>query len=241
MKTVYLFSISLTFIALTTGAVRAQETYFNVSESDITEKHKVIVQQQFSIQSFYRSLTTFDYGLGNNWEIGANLYNLDYYPDRKKIVRNDSSTQSAYSPLLMLNTQKVFDLNKHLKVGIGAQGGINLSPTNRNQFVGFAYTNLSGSFAKDHYKATVGAYTGHKRYLGEGPRIGFQAGFDAGIFYEKLHLMGDWISGSHEVGQSVLGVEIYLFKSVPLALGWQRSNSDGSSALVIQFSYMPQQ
>lgn len=241
MKTVYFFIVSLTFTALTTGAVRAQQTYFNVSESDITEKHKIIVQQQFSIQSTYRSLTTFDYGLGNNWEIGANLYNLDYDPGQRMLVRNDTSTQMAYAPLLLLNAQKVFDLNKQFRVGIGAQGGINLGPTNRNKFVGFAYTNLAGSFAKDHYKATVGVYTGHVRYLGEGPRIGFQAGFDAGIFYEKLHLMGDWISGSHEVGQSVLGLEIYLFKSVPLALGWQRSNSDGSSAVVVQLTYVPQQ
>ena len=241
MKTIYRLFTRLTITALISGSAQAQETYFNVSESDITEKHKIIVQQQFSIQSTYRSLTTFDYGLGKNWEIGANLYNLDYDPAQKMIVRNDTSTQMAYAPLLLLNAQKVFNLNDQFKIGIGAQGGLNLSPTNRSKFVGFAYSNLAGSFAKDHYKATVGLYTGHVRYLGDGPRIGFQAGFDAGIFYEKLHLMGDWISGSHEVGQSVLGLEIYLFKSLPLALGWQRSNSDGSSAVVVQLTYMPQQ
>ncbi len=228
-------------MALFSTAVQAQQTYFNVPESEITEQHKIIVQQQFSIQDFYRSLTTFDYGLGNNWEVGANLYNLDYYPDRKKIVRNDSSTQSAYSPLLLLNAQKVFELNKQFAIGIGAQGGINLSPDNHSRFVSFAYTNLNGSFFKEHYKATVGVYTGHVHYLGTGPHVGFQAGFDAGIFYEKVHLMGDWISGSHEVGQLVLGLEIFLSKHLPLSLGWQRNNADGSSALVVQFTFIPQQ
>ncbi len=240
MKFIYPFIYSLCLADLCTTIVKAQEPYCNVCESDVTENHKVIVQQQFDIQSFYRSLTTFDYGLGGGWEIGANLYNLDYYPDRKKIVRNDSTTQDAYSPLLLLNTQKVFKLNDVFTIGIGAQGGLNLTPADRHRLVGYGYANLSSSFRKDHYKTTVGIYTGHVHYLGEGPHVGFQAGVDAGIFYQKLHLLGDWISGSHEVGQLTLGVEVYLIKNVPVSVGWQRANVDGTSALVIQFSYIPQ-
>ena len=241
MKSIHLFFYSLLLIVLCGTMVQAQETYFNVPESDITEKNKILIQQQFSIQEFYRSLTTFNYGLGSGWEIGANLYNLDYYPDRKKLVRNDSTTQDAYSPLLLLNAQKVIKLNDQFSVGIGAQGGLNLTPADRHKFVAYGYANLAGSFYKEHYKASAGIYTGHVHYLGEGPRIGFQAGYDAGIFYQKLHLLGDWISGSHEVGQLTLGVEVFVFKTVPISLGWQRSNQNGASAFVIQFTYIPQE
>jgi hypothetical protein len=64
-------------------------------------------------------------------------------------------------------------------------------------------------------------------------------GVDAGIWYEKLHLLGDWATGTHEYGQLVLGLEVYLQKHLPLAFGWRRSNQDGSQGLVIQLIYTP--
>lgn len=231
----------LSLFSLCTTTALAQESYFNVPESDVAKAHKITVQQQFSIQDYYRSLTTFDYGLGKDWEIGANLLNLDYYPDQSRILRNDSTSERAYSPLLLLNAQKIFKLPSGFHVGVGGQAGYNLTPDkNQRRFVGYGYVNLNKQFYDEHYKLTVGAYTGHVRYLGNGQQIGFQAGFDAGIFYEKLHLIGDWISGQHDVGQLALGLEVFLSKSLPLAIGWQRSNQNGTSALVVQLTYMPE-
>ena len=219
----------------------AQESYFNVPESDVAEKNKFTVQQQFNIQDFYRSLTTIDYGLGKDWEVGANLLNLDYYPKSRSFQRNDSSTVSAYAPLLLLNSQKIFKLGNHFHIGLGGQAGLNLTPDKgQQQFVHYVYANLNKSFLDDHYKITAGLYNGHVRYLGGDQVVGFQAGFDAGIFYQKLHILGDWTSGQHDVGQLVLGLEIYLSKSLPLALGWQRSNQDGSSGLIVQLTYSPE-
>ena len=140
----------------------------------------------------------------------------------------------------MLNAQKIFKLPSGFHVGVGGQAGYNLTPDKtQRRFVGYGYVNLNKQFYKERYKLTVGAYTGHVRYLGNGQQIGFQAGFEAGIFYEKLHLIGDWISGQHDVGQLALGLEVFLAKSVPLAIGWQRSNQNGTSALVVQLTYMP--
>lgn len=240
MKILYVWLTSLLLASLPFLSAKAQETYFNVPESDITEKHKIIAQQQFTVQDFYRSSTTVNYGLGRDWEIGVNLYNLDYEPNSHKLTHNDSTTQIAYAPLLLFNVQKGFDLTKELKVGFGTQAGINLSPSRQSKFVHYTYVNLAGTFADDHYRATVGAFTGNSRFLGEGAKVGFQAGFDAGLFYQKLHLLGDWISGTHDLGQLVLGVEVYLNKHLPLAIGWQRANQDGSQALVVQLSYAPQ-
>ena len=140
--------------------------------------------------------------------------------------------------MLTLNTQKIFELPHDFHVGIGGQAGWNLTPNKgQHRFVHYVYANLNKSFVDDHHKVTAGVYNGHVRYLGEGPAVGFQAGFEAGIFYQKLHLLGDWISGQHEVGQLVLGLEVFLSKKLPLALGWQRQNQDGSSALVVQLTY----
>ncbi len=219
----------------------AQETYFNVSASEITEKKKILVQQQVDISDQLRSSTTFNYGLGRNWEIGVNLYNVNYQPDQKRFIRNDSSTRMPYAPLLLLNAQKVFELTDNLLIGVGGQGGANLTPTHgRSQLVGYAYANLAGSFQQEHYKWSAGGFASHARFLGGQSQIGFQAGFDAGVFYEKLHLLGDWVSGQHEMGQLVVGLEVFLGKNFPLAIGWQRANQDGSQGVVVQLSYIPQ-
>ncbi len=215
-------------------------SYFNVPESDVAETHKFTIQQQFIFQEFYRSLTTVNYGLGKDWEIGANLLNLDYYPNQSRILRNDSTTERAFSPLLTLNAQKIIKLPHQFHIGIGGQAGYNLTPDKtQRRFIGYGYVNLNKAFYHDHYKLTAGAYTGHVRYLGNGRQIGFQAGFNAGIVYEKLHLLGDWMSGQHDVGQLVLGLEVYLSKSLPISIGWQRSNQEGTSALVVQLTYSP--
>lgn len=218
----------------------AQQTYFNVPSSDIVEKHKVAVQQQINFGESFRSATTFDYGLGREWEVGLNLYNLDYEPKERRFTRNDSTTEHPYGPLLLLNTQKAFDITENLEVAVGAQGGLNLTPNHQSKLVGYLYTHIAGSLHDEHYKWSLGAYTANPRYSGEGKRAGFQAGFDAGIFYQKFHLLGDWISGFHDLGQLVLGAEVYLGEHLPLAIGWQRTNRDGSQAVVVQLTYTPQ-
>ena len=232
LTTVFLFT-------LVVRQVNAQQTYFNVPSSDIVDKHKVAVQQQINIAESLRSTTTFNYGMGRNWEIGANIYNLEYSPAENRFTRNDSTLDQPYGPLLLLNTQKSFNLTENIKVAIGAQGGMNLTPKNQPKWVGYLYANLAGSLHDDHYKWSMGAYTGNPRYTGEGRRTGFQAGFDAGIFYQKVHVLGDWISGLHGLGQLVVGAEVYLGKHLPLAVGWQRTNRDGAQALVLQLTYTP--
>lgn len=216
----------------------AQQTYFNVPSSDIVDRKKFAVQQQFNIESSYHSATTINYGLGNKTEIGANLYNLIYDPDQRQISRNDSSTQMPYGPLVLVNAQKGFDLTDNLTVGFGTQLGFNLSPNHRTRLVSYGYGQLAGSYQKQRYKWSLGGYVGNQPYLGEGRAYGFQGGFDVGVF-KKLHVLGDWISGQHVQGQLVLGVEYYLTKKLPIALGWQRTNVDGSQSAVIQFTYAP--
>lgn len=218
----------------------AQQTIFSVPSSDMTPRHKILAQQQVDINSEeIRGSTTVNYGLGRNWEVGFNLYNLDYLPRQHTWQRNDTTTQMPYAPLLLINAQKVIELTNTLHVGIGGQTGLNLFPTRQSAWEGWGYVNLGGSFMDDHYKAVIGTYAGNPRYLADGATIGFHVGFDAGIWYEKIHLLGDWASGSHEYGQLVLGAEVYLTKHLPLAAGWRRSNQDGEQALVIQLSYTP--
>ncbi|MBC3784895.1 hypothetical protein [Spirosoma utsteinense] len=218
----------------------AQQTYFNVPSSDVVDKHKVSVQQQVSFGESFRAGTTVNYGLGREWEIGLNVYNLDYLPSERRFTLNDSTVQEAYGPLLLLNSQKAFDITKHIEVAVGMQAGVNMSPRSKSKLVGYAYAHVAGSFHDEHYNWSMGVYGANSRYAGEGRRTGYQAGFDAGIFYQKVHLLGDFISGQHSLGQLILGVEVYAGKHFPLSIGWQRANQDGAQALVLQLTYNPE-
>ena len=237
MKKLYILLTGLLTLA---QVGRAQQTYFNVPSSDVVEKHNVSVQQQINIAESIRSSTTLEYGLGNEWEIGLNFYNLDYQPGDRRIMVNDSTVEKAYSPLLMFNSQRTIDLTKNIELGFGVQVGFNALTSRRPQFVGYAYGHVAATSSNEHYNISAGGYLANARYLGEGQNGGFQAGFDAGIFYQKFHLLGDWISGSHDFGQLVLGLEVYLGKKLPLAIGWQRTNKTGDQALVLQLTYNPQ-
>ncbi|MEO6287622.1 MAG: hypothetical protein ABIN80_16450 [Dyadobacter sp.] len=218
----------------------AQLTVFNVSSSDITDFRKVSVQQQFEVDDQIESSTTFTYGLGRNWEIGMNLINLNFSLKDRQFEFNDTSTAIPFSPLLLVNAQKVFELSDQLSFGIGGVGGRTLVSHHHGSFAYFGYANLAYSAGLDgQYQFAAGPYIGNHRYLGDGPSYGVQAAFDAGIWYKKLHLLGDWISGSHQKGKLSLGFGIFLAERFPVSFGWQRSNDDGAQAGVIQFTFLP--
>ncbi|WP_229310803.1 hypothetical protein [Larkinella arboricola] len=237
-KKLQLYSIGLLLLGLVT-TTRAQQTIFNVSSSDITKEGKVLAQEQLEIQDMIRSTTTVSYGLSKDWEVGLNLYNLDFTRQKPHFIRNDTTTSIPFAPLLLVNAQKAFNLSQTFKIGIGGQGGLNLS-SGRSQAVYFAYANLAASLIEEHYKLAVGSYNGNSRFLGDGPHTGIQAAVDAGLWYHKVHLLADWLSGSHQLGQLSVGVEVFLGEHLPVAVGWQRSNQDGSQGLILQVTYTPQ-
>ncbi|GAB3255696.1 hypothetical protein GCM10027347_17020 [Larkinella harenae] len=236
MKT-YCFLVGLLLSSLT---LQAQQTLFSVPSSDMTPAHQILAQVQLDInRQEVRSMTTVTYGLGHNWEAGLNLYHLDYQRPEHTWLRNDTTIQIPYAPLLLLNAQKTVDFNENLHLGLGGQTGVNVAVRHQSAWVGWGYANLGWDFSHHHYKAVAGLYAGNHRYLADGPRAGFHLGLDAGIWYEKLHLMADWATGKHDYGQLVLGAEVYLGSHLPLAVGWRRSNQDGGQALVVQLTYSP--
>ena len=78
--------IIITFLfILTSITTYAQQNYFNVPSSDITEKNKVFFQHQINISTdVIQNNTTFDFGLGNNYEIGINIIGLNF--ENKKCI-----------------------------------------------------------------------------------------------------------------------------------------------------------
>jgi hypothetical protein len=228
------------FLLLLCGGAQAQLTVFNVSSSEITDPGKISAQQQFEIGDQVESSTTATYGLGKGWEIGANLINLDYGLESRHFESNDSTTSIPYAPLLLLNAQKVFDINDVFSAGVGAIAGSSIRHLKSPKFVYYTYANLAASFGPDHrYQIAAGPYLGSHGYLSDGAVMGFQTGIDAGIWYEKLHFLADWVSGSHSKGRLTVGFGVFLSDRLPLSVGWQRSNADGAQAAVLQLTLLP--
>jgi hypothetical protein len=224
----------------TMSSAFAQLTVFNVSSSDITDGRKISVQQQFEIADAIESSTTLTYGLGRGWEIGANLVNVDYDYKTRHFETNDTSTSMPFAPLVLVNAQKVFDLNDVLSAGIGAVAGTNVAGHHASRFVYYGYANLAAGFGEEkRYQIAAGPYISNHRYLSDGPIYGFQTGMDLGIWNKRLHILADWISGSHSKGRLTAGIGIFLAERLPLSLGWQRANSDGSQGAVIQLTFLP--
>jgi hypothetical protein len=218
----------------------AQLTVFNVSSSDITEARKISVQQQFEIQDQIESSTTLTYGLGKGWEAGLNLNNLDYGLKSRQFEFNDTTTAIPYAPLVLANAQKSIELTQNFLIGLGAVAGTNVSSFHHSRFVYYTYANLEASFGvDDRFQFVAGSYYGNHRYLSDGPVVGFQTGMEAGIWPKKIHILADWISGSHGKGRLTAGLEFFITERLPIAIGWQRSNADGSQGAVFQLTFIP--
>lgn len=208
-QTLYLFSAIVTFFCATS---HAQQNLFNVISADITEKEKFFFQQQFNFEYLSGSSnTTIDYGLGNNLEIGVNLFNVDM-----------QSTDGVFeNPHLLFNFQKGFNITDNYKISFGTQTGF--SPPIHNNDVSlpsFSYVDSALNLNKLG-KYYLGAYYANHAYGRSGNTLGIMAGVEYPLIENKFHLMADILSGNSEISVAVLGMVLFLPCNWQLSFGAQ--------------------
>jgi hypothetical protein len=189
----------------------AQQNLFNVPSSEITEKNKFFFQQQFNFASLGESNTTVDFGLGNDLEIGINLFNLNVY----------SNTTGLTNPNFLFNFQKAFNINEIYKVSFGTQTG--LTPPLYNATIripSFSYINNAVDLEK-WGKYYLGSYYANPAYAGSGDSFGIMAGIEYPLISNKMHLMGDILSGNNAISVAVLGFVLFLPANWQLSFGAQ--------------------
>lgn len=174
----------------------SQQNLFNVPSAEITKQKQVFVQQQFNFLSTTTSNTTIDYGLGNNWEIGINLFNLDMY-----------SLQDQWNnPLFLLNFQKAFEVTSLWKIGIGSQSGLTLPiHDSKSQLASFNYVNNAfdlGGWGKYY----LGVYYANQGYAGDGTNVNLMAGIELPTPIDTVFIMADYIGGRNALNAAVIGV-----------------------------------
>jgi len=83
-------------------------------------------------------------------------------------------------------------------------------------------------------KYFLGGYFANRAYAGKN-EFGFMAGAEYPLLENKLHLMGDFISGSNDISVSVLGFVVFLPKDWQLSLGAQLPSPSSSNEYGLVF------
>ena len=217
----------------------AQQNFFNVNTSDITDSAKLFFQEQLNFNAQTSSNATFTWGLGHGFELGFNVFSVNYANKAHQFLKNDTDYTSSLGPILLINAQKGFNLNEHFKIGVGTQNGINLTQhTNLIKPVTFNYVTFV--YHPMHtLKLVAGAYYGDKYFLGNGNQLGPMAGFEWAIIEHHFHLQGDWVYGTNNSAVLVPGAVIYFTENISISLGYQfpSPNSGNSQAFVFEFTF----
>lgn len=199
----------------------SQQNFFNVPASEITPKKKVFFQQQFNVFTYrIQSNSHFCYGIAKNLEIGFNVSHIGKnFENAPRWEINYSNVNYPFSPLLLATAQYKVPLFKHFGFSVGTQSGFNIAPRIQNKrFTTFTYTNLYYYNHEKHIKFTFGGFYADQNFLGKNT-FGVMAGFEVPIVQHKIHLMGDFISGNHPMGASVVGFNMFFNKFISLCAG----------------------
>jgi len=207
----------LLFVALCSTQASAQQNLFNVPSGTITRRHELFLQEQINFSRFGESNLTIDYGLGNDWEVGLNIFKVNLYPGNLKPLPGESNEDAA-----LVNLQHVFRPFDRVDFEIGTQNGI--SANNANQKVD--YLNFTWGVARwtppeSWFQGSLisGPYYGNKNFLGSGNEFGYLAGIEYPTWNENVALVADYISGTNSGSVGVIGFQWYVSKE----LGWQIS------------------
>src|SRR6187402_2089134 len=124
------------FLALLSAPALAQESYFNVPEAQVAERHKLMAQDQLSADHFLMNSLNLDFGLGKGWQVGANLFDVDFHSLPK--------AEPGEEPLpakVLVNAQKYWEFKKDgpLGISLGTQQGMELKRDGRRQYAGSLY------------------------------------------------------------------------------------------------------
>ena len=177
----------LLFILIYGLKLFSQQNFINVPSSEVTSPKKLFFQQQLNFSQLIQSNTTLDYGLGKGFEVGINVFGLNYNAINNRIIQNDTINSRPYNPLMMVNGLKHFKLSENIAIAVGGQGGVKY-PMRKNPTQAYlAYTNLRmENLIVKHSHLVLGAYVNSQHYGGNGNRFGGWIGFEIPA-HSKLH------------------------------------------------------
>lgn len=195
----------------------AQQNLFNVPSGTVTRKDEVFLQEQMNLGRFGESNTTIDYGLGNDWEMGLNIFKVNLYPGNVNPLPGESNEDA-----FMFNLQKGFRPFETLIFEIGTQQGISANNgTQKVDYLNFTWSVARWAPEESRFEGTLvsGVYYGNTNYLGVGNEFGWMVGLEYPLWREDLSFVADFISGTNSASVAVIGGQWTISEKK----GWQIS------------------
>ena len=203
--------------ALSTRDSFAQQNLFNVPVPAVAAEDKIFFQEQLNIGSVGSSNTTLDYGLGNNFEIGLNIFNVGLYPAVTPPLPGDAGRNGV-----LINMQKVFEPSESFEIGIGTQQGVSATTSSQQtEYMGFGWSVIEYDTRNNHGRYLAGAYIGNPTYTGSGNGVGWMLGLEYPVIPDKIHFMADWLGGTNQISVAVIGAVVELPRHWQLSAGAQ--------------------
>jgi len=203
--------------ALSERETFAQQNLFNVPVPAVAAEDKIFFQEQLNVGTVGSSNTTLDYGLGNNFEIGLNVFNVSLYPAVVPPLPGDAARNGV-----LINMQKVFEPNESWDIGVGTQQGVSATTSSqKTEYMGFGWTVVEYDTLKNHGRYLAGAYIGNPMYTGKGNGVGWMLGCEYPLVPDKVHVMADWIGGTNQISVAVFGAVVELPRHWQLSAGAQ--------------------
>jgi len=197
--------------------VSAQQNLFNVPSGTITQRHEIFLQEQINFGRFGESNLTVDYGLGQDWEVGLNVFKVNLYPGNLQPLPSESNEDAV-----LINVQHVFHPLESIDWEIGTQNGVSANNANqRVDYLNFSWGIGRWTPSESWFQGSLiaGPYYGNKNFLGSGNEFGFLAGIEYPIREDRLSLVADYMSGTNSASVAVIGFQANISKE----LGWQIS------------------
>ncbi len=214
----------------------AQQNLFNVPSAEITPQNGLFFQQQFNLNRSYQSNSTISYGLGHDFEVGLNVFDLAFLPER-------GSQMGAGSPLFLVNAQKGFELTDDFKLGLGTQLGQTVPGRRADvRLANFTYLTGVADLPDERGKLYAGTYFANGQYRNQrGDPVGFMLGYDIPVIKDRFSLIGDYISGRSGISVAVIGGVYQFNENVQLSVGAQLPSpgSHNPYGAVIELTYVP--
>lgn len=211
------YRIAVLLIGLIASQASAQQNFFNVPSGTITERHELFLQEQINLSRFGESNLTIDYGLGQGWEVGLNVFKVNLYPGNSQPLPGESNEDAA-----LVNVQHVFRPLAQVSFEIGTQNGISANNANQQvDYLNFTWGGARWAPSDSWFKGALvlGPYYGNRNYLGSGNDFGYLFGMEYPTWNENLHFVADYLSGTNSASVGVIGLQWTVSKE----LGWQIS------------------
>jgi hypothetical protein len=222
--------------------VIAQQNFVNVPSCEQTPENKCFFQQQMNInRNQIQSNSTFDYGLGKGFELGINLFGINYLKEKGRLETNNQPDNGPLEPQILLNGQKFFRISDHYRLGAGLQAGTTLTEgSGKRSWAAFAYTNLRYAFSEEKLKLVAGVFRANAAYSGEKSHFGLMGGAELRL-KKNISLVGDCLWGSPFLNAATLGLIWFARPQLPVTFAWQLPWKDSKNlqAFVLELTYAP--